>query len=173
MRPLQTQTMNDRTPWYRQLWPWLLMVPPLGAVIGGIVTIVLAVKTDDGLVSADYYKDGLAINQVLEKDVAARDLGLAGSAWFNFDDGRVQVLLESAPAALGGLNLRLLHPTRDRLDQTIALRGGDGHRFSGALQAPTAGLWYVRLEPDSGEWRLLGRLRVPGESSTRLLPNPL
>jgi hypothetical protein len=29
-------------PWYRQLWPWLVMLPPLAAVLGGIVTLVLA-----------------------------------------------------------------------------------------------------------------------------------
>ena len=29
-------------PWYKQLWPWLIMLPPLAAVIGGVVTLILA-----------------------------------------------------------------------------------------------------------------------------------
>ena len=32
----------DTKPWYRHLWPWLLMLPPLASVIGGIVTLILA-----------------------------------------------------------------------------------------------------------------------------------
>ena len=27
---------RDSRPWYRQLWPWLLMLPPAAAVIGGV-----------------------------------------------------------------------------------------------------------------------------------------
>jgi hypothetical protein len=40
-------------PWYRQLWPWLLIIPPLGAVIGGGITLYLAVTRPDALVSQD------------------------------------------------------------------------------------------------------------------------
>jgi hypothetical protein len=40
-------------PWYRQLWPWLLMVPPAAAVIGGFLTLYLALATPDPLVRDD------------------------------------------------------------------------------------------------------------------------
>ncbi len=66
-------------PWYRQRWPWLLMLPPLAAVIGGIVTIVLAVRSDDGMVAADYYKRGLAINAELSRSRRAAELGLSAA----------------------------------------------------------------------------------------------
>ena len=162
--------MSDTKPWYRQLWPWLLMVPPLGAVCGGIATIILAVKTDDGLVSADYYKDGLAINQVLEKDSVAAAMGLSGDVRFNFDDGRLQVLLDAPLADEAALVLNLLHPTRDRLDQRVELRGA-GIEYVGDVDPPTAGLWYVHLEPVDGRWRISVRVRIPGEQAARLQPN--
>lgn len=35
--------MNETSkPWYKHLWPWLVMLPPLAAVIGGVVTLILA-----------------------------------------------------------------------------------------------------------------------------------
>ena len=52
-------------PWYREPWPWILMAPPAAAVIAGAATVWIAVGSADGLVADDYYKRGLAINQVL------------------------------------------------------------------------------------------------------------
>ena len=48
-------------PWYRHLWPWLLIVPPLGAVIGGGITLYLAVTRPDPLVRRDCIKDGVTM----------------------------------------------------------------------------------------------------------------
>jgi hypothetical protein len=48
-------------PWYRHLWPWLLIIPPTGAVIGGGVTIYLAVTRPDTLVRQDCVQDGVTM----------------------------------------------------------------------------------------------------------------
>jgi hypothetical protein len=55
--------MSDPTvrPWYRQLWPWLLIVPPAAAVIGGGVTLYLAITRPDTLVRKDCVKDGVTM----------------------------------------------------------------------------------------------------------------
>ena len=45
-------------PWYRHVWPWLLIVPPAGAVIGGAITLYLAVTRPDVLVREDCHRDG-------------------------------------------------------------------------------------------------------------------
>ena len=34
--------MTEEVPWYRQLWPWLIIIPPAGAVLGGLFTVWLA-----------------------------------------------------------------------------------------------------------------------------------
>lgn len=36
------QQTEDSKPWYKYLWVWLIMLPPLASVIGGIVTLILA-----------------------------------------------------------------------------------------------------------------------------------
>ncbi len=46
-------------PWYRQLWPWLLIIPPAGAVIGGLLTLYLAITRPDTLVHQSCVRDGV------------------------------------------------------------------------------------------------------------------
>ena len=48
-------------PWYRQLWPWLLIIPPAVAVIGGGLTLYLAITRPDALVRQDCVKDGVVM----------------------------------------------------------------------------------------------------------------
>ena len=50
--------MRDTKPWYRQLWPWLLIIPPAAAVIGGGFTLYLAITRPDTLVRQDCVRDG-------------------------------------------------------------------------------------------------------------------
>ena len=52
---------ESQRPWYRQLWPWLLIVPPLASVIGGGVTYYLAVTRPDVLVQEDCVQDGVTM----------------------------------------------------------------------------------------------------------------
>lgn len=52
---------NAPRPWYRQLWPWLLMLPPAAAVVGGALTYYLAVTRPDTLVRQDCVQDGVTM----------------------------------------------------------------------------------------------------------------
>lgn len=153
-------------PWYRQRWPWLLMVPPLAAVIGGIVTIVLAVRSNDGMVADDYYKRGLAINVELSRSQRARELGLLAEVRATGESAgdSVQVRLtgERALPAEAALRIRLVHPGRSGADRVAVLSrvsaeaDGRGAEYRGAwdeaaeLHVPVA--WRVVLE--GREWRL-------------------
>jgi hypothetical protein len=74
----QHSSSEHSTPWYRQGWPWLLISLPASAVIGGIITIILAVQSPNALVVDDYYKEGLAINQEKQRLEAARNMALEG-----------------------------------------------------------------------------------------------
>jgi len=58
-------------PWFREPWVWLIIALPASAVFGGIITIWIAVESDDGLVQDDYYKYGMEINKTLDRDKAA------------------------------------------------------------------------------------------------------
>ena len=81
------------TPWYRHRWPWLLMLGPAVVVVAGIYTTVLAFSSNDGLVSDDYYKEGLAINRTLKRDQQAVALGISANVQFSPSRDAVRVLL--------------------------------------------------------------------------------
>lgn len=66
-------------PWYRQLWPWLLISLPLTSVILGFLMLWLGLQTNNSMVVDDYYKEGKAINQRIARDQAAAILGVQAS----------------------------------------------------------------------------------------------
>ena len=63
--------LPQAVPWYREPWPWILISGPAIVVVAGFYTLYLAVVGADPLVVDNYYKEGLAINRVLERDQAA------------------------------------------------------------------------------------------------------
>ena len=50
---------------------WMIIMIPFSAVVMGGVMLTLAVSSDDGLVTDDYYRKGLQINRTLERDALA------------------------------------------------------------------------------------------------------
>jgi hypothetical protein len=178
--PEQTVHPAATVPWYRQRWPWLLIVPPLAAVIGGVVTLTLAIRSDDGVVVADYYKRGLAINAELSRSQRATELGLqaevkAGGESTG-DSVWVRVSGEQPLPAEAALRIRLVHPGRGGADRVAILSrvaaGDDGRsaEYRGAwdeaveLHVPVA--WRVLLE--GRQWRLDGQIAAGGIGGFRL-----
>lgn len=161
--------MNDHAaqPWYREPWPWLLMAGPALVVVAGAVTMWLAIEGHDGLVADDYYKRGLAINQVLARDEAARVHGYAASVTFDQRFGRVRVALrgDDLPPAL---LLNLAHPTRAGEDRIVPLARVASGVYEGVLQPPAAGRWRLSVEDAGRTWRLNTDWHVPQESAVRL-----
>jgi len=153
-------------PWYREPWPWLLMLAPAAAVAMGVVMVVLGLRTDDGLVVDDYYKRGLAINQVLDREARAAALSLQATLSFNPQGDRVRVLLSDGGARAAQPTLRLVHPTRVGQDQTVALAPGAGGILEGALAPVSPGTWRLVLEDSAGQWRLAGEWRTADRQVT-------
>ena len=167
-------------PWYRQRWPWLLMLPPLAAVVGGVITITLAIRSSDGMVAADYYKRGLAINAELSRSQRATELGLAAEVQADGeatgDAVRLRISAERALPAEGALRIRLVHPGRDGADRVAVLgrvqAAPDGHsaeyrgnwQEAAELQVPVA--WRVVIE--GRDWRLDGGIAAGEVRAFRL-----
>jgi hypothetical protein len=143
-------------PWYRHVWPWALMAAPAASIAMGVVMVLLALGSEDGLVVEDYYKRGLAINQVLARESRAAELGLAASLAFSPERTRVRLVLAGAAPALDRATLRLVHPTRTGQDQTVTLAAVSENVLEGALAPPAGGRWRLVLEDPGGEWRVAG-----------------
>lgn len=166
---MTTAEMSVKRPWYAEPWVWLMITFPLLAVIGGIITIYLAVSTSDGLVVDDYYNRGKAINLDLARDRAAAGYGLQAQIDIDLQHNRVYLQLQAAADILPDVvQLSLLHPTRAGHDQVLLLQRAADGGYSGAVDELTRGNWYLQLE--AGDWRLSGSMQVPAEAPVVLLP---
>ena len=142
-------SMLPRLPWYREPWPWLLMMGPAIVVVAGVFTAWLAVSHEDALVADDYYKRGLAINKEIGREARAASLRL--NARVLFGSHRVRVFLSGdAPAEL---TLSLVHPTRVAFDRNVRLRAEGAGWYAASLEAPGS-RYHVVLEDSAKTWRL-------------------
>lgn len=149
--------MDTAQPWYREPWPWLLMAGPATVVVAGIVTIAMAIATDDGVVADDYYKRGLAIDRVLDRVARAQALGLVADVRLAAD-GRVVVDLSSRLPATDArpaqIMLHLVHPGRAAGDLRLRLLPDCAGcaSYTGRVPQLEAVAW--RMEIESESWRL-------------------
>lgn len=144
-------------PWYRQLWPWLLMLMPATALVGGVITFWLAATANNSLVVDDYYREGRAINLQLARDREAQAMGL--SATLSGLPGGAQLRLASSTNATlpPFVTLQVLHATRSELDRTLTLAAtGGGMYRSQQQELPLDGRWNVLIEDPDRKWRLTG-----------------
>lgn len=157
-----SRAANDPRPWYRQRWPWILIAGPAVVVVAGIVTTWIAVRTSDGLVADDYYKQGLEVNQRLARSDAAAALQI--EARLRLAAGRIDINLTShSGAALPArLKVTLAHPTRAGEDHVLGLSGQMGV-YSAMLAPLGPGRWRVVIEDEAGAWRLAGSVQLPDE----------
>jgi uncharacterized protein len=144
-------------PWYREPWPWLLMLGPALVVVAGINLMVVAFAGADALVADDYYKQGLGINRSLAREARARQLQLAAEVQVSRSQKRVRVSLGGAADASPSLMLLLRHPTRAADDRAIALARIAPGVYEGRFEPAHPGAWHVQLEDSGGGWRLAGR----------------
>lgn len=143
------------TPWYREPWPWLLMAGPFAVLVAGAITIWIAFATSDGLVTQDYYKQGLAVNKMLAMEESAARLGVTAQVDFSSDRHRIVVLLAQADPA--ELTVRFAHSTRSGHDLVVRLARVGAGRYEAAVASELPpGRWNVQLEGPRGEWRLAG-----------------
>lgn len=142
-------------PWYKHRIVWLMLGLPLVVVVASFITLYLAIKTDDGVVDDDYYKQGLAINQDLARDDKARALGL--SAQLQFSDVSVDLRLSAltATSLVGApIQLSVQNLGAKSKDQVVTLVPVANGVWRGQLKQPlAAGRWQVHLEAQ--DWRLV------------------
>ncbi|EPC02977.1 hypothetical protein L861_21955 [Litchfieldella anticariensis FP35 = DSM 16096] len=158
-------------PWYKQFWPWFLLGILLSSVAVSTTFLVLSIKSYDGMVADNYYKQGLAINQVIEQDRRAAELGL--SAELRIDDltGDITVDLdgEHHPERL---LLALIFPTRGDRDLNLTLEHVRNGLYTGQAPNRLEYRWYLQLQPDqeAPEWRLSGEASFPQDAPILLTP---
>jgi len=129
------------------------MAGPFVAIVASLASAWLALKSDDGVVAQDYYRQGLRINQRL-KHAAANPASELGATITVGAGGGVRVHMEGggSGAAPQSLRLTLARPAASARDEIVILMPGPDGDYVGVLGAQKPGRWIVTLE--SGAWRL-------------------
>lgn len=157
--------MTAPRPWYKEFWPWFLLGILGLSVIMGTTFLVVSITSFDGMVEDDYYKQGLAINQLLEQDQRAAAMQM--QARLRIDDLTGDVVVDlQGEARPNRLRLDLVFPTQGNRDQSVTLeRLRDGH-YTGQLTRALEHRWYIQLEPATAkpEWRLQGEIQLPRQA---------
>ncbi len=155
-------------PWYREPGPWLLMAGPFVVVVASFITLWLAIRSNDGLVSEDYYRRGLAINQTLARSERAQALGIEAAIRLSAEGITIR-LTAKAPFFVPPerLSVTLSHPTRAGLDQSLVL-SRQGDTYQGKFRLPSAGHWLLLLKDGEQTWRLMGNIVLPASGETIL-----
>lgn len=148
-------------PWYREPWPWILAAGPFLVVIAALYTAWLAVKSNDGLVTDDYYRKGLSANQTIARSEQATKMGLVAGVRIVGDTLSVRLQAHEKTFVMPPtLLVTITHPTRAGLDQSRVLAGKEEF-YSGEVRLPAAGHWLVLLEDERKTWRLMGNVVLP------------
>ncbi|OHC61442.1 MAG: hypothetical protein A3H93_07850 [Rhodocyclales bacterium RIFCSPLOWO2_02_FULL_63_24] len=153
-------------PWYREPWPWILAAGPFIVVVAAIYTAWLAVKSNDGLVTDDYYKKGLSANQTIARSEQAAKMGLVAGVRITSETLSVRLQASDSSFVMPPtLAVTISHPTRAGLDQARVLVR-DGTLYTGTVRLPAAGHWLVLLEDERKTWRLMGNVILPANGET-------
>lgn len=146
-------------PWYRQFWPWFLILLPGSVVVAGLAMVYIAFKHADSTVNDHYYRDGLAINQVLSQDRAASAQQVRARLNWDYLTGELLVDLSTTGVYPRQLQLLMLHPTDQQRDRTVLLEAIAAGRYRADLETQPQHRYYLRLLPlPEQTWRLNGEI---------------
>lgn len=157
---------TDTQPWYKQLWPWILILLPLIAFARGGWAFYIMMQNQPEMVVDDYYREGRTINNRLEKyrEAALRNMNahvlIAGNrAIVRFDENTV--LGES-------IHLDFYHPTLGAHDFDVnAYRSGELLYVATLPHTPT-GRFRLVVSDNSEEWRLRANIELPSAQEIKL-----
>ena len=169
---------NSIPPWYRQFWPWFLIVLPASIIVASFFLLYLAMNNSDTLVSDNYYRDGLAINKVLTQDLRAAELAM--TARVEFTDGRgLRIVLSGQGPLPSSLTLRLSHPTNANGDRDFLLPASGPGLYLASIETLAPHRYYLRLLPGvvrgdeeakAVAWRLNGEIDLAKSATVALMP---
>ncbi|MDP3539353.1 MAG: FixH family protein [Azonexus sp.] len=159
---------SDNQPWYKEPWPWFLMSGPAIVIVAGFITLWLAIDSNDGLVTDDYYKQGLAVNQRLHRDQQAASLGLRADLMRSDLNLRLLIGADTSSKVPEAIVLKLAHLTRAGQDQAVQMVSEGQGFYSGKMSADVSGRWLVSIEDPAGQWRLQGEWQADSVEPLRL-----
>ncbi|RYZ19347.1 MAG: hypothetical protein EOO10_24475 [Chitinophagaceae bacterium] len=162
-------------PWYRQFWFWFIFGPLIFIIVLCCFTVSIAFNYADDVVTDNYYKSGVMINQTFKQDEAAAALHLVAQVKFDQTTGEVIVALSGDHSFPKNLLLFLDNPVKLKKDQSVLLTEVSAGQYRGELHSPVEYSWYIALVPESdvskrkqAPWLLTGEINLAKTTETTL-----
>ena len=149
------------SPWYKHLWPWIIIGFLTTSVCLSLTMVSIAVRNPDNLVNDNYYEAGKGINRSLDRELLAQTLNLKASVHLDELTGEVEVRL-SGNSDPQSLELNLISPTQPDKDRKVLLSKVASGRYVGQLEDKVDGRRFVELlgSQDEHVWRLFEEEKV-------------
>ncbi|RYY74073.1 MAG: hypothetical protein EOO52_14465 [Gammaproteobacteria bacterium] len=174
---MTTETDEKILPWYRQFWFWFVFGPLIFIIILCFFTVFIAFNYSDDVVTDNYYKSGVMINQTFKQDEKAASLNLVADIKFDQATGEVFVDLKGNHEFPRNLLLFLDNPVKSKKDQSVLLTAMSASKYRGELASPVEYSWYLALVPETdvskrkdAEWLLTGEINLAKTVETTLQP---
>lgn len=161
--------IKPNSPFYKNPTLWLIILLPLTTVIVGITFIIFSVTHYDGVVEDDYYKKGKQINQAIERDEVATQLGLSAAVQIDSEKKLLNLRLDSQQyiEVPKNLELKFIHRTVSNQDITLQVVHDSARDYFAVMSNLPEGLW--RVELSTPQWRLRSKISYPEQNHFVLL----
>lgn len=167
---------NAFSPWYKHLWPWIIIGILACSVTLTLSMVTIAIKNPDNLVNDNYYEAGKGINRSLDRELLAKSLNLRASVHLDELTGETDLRLtgDSQPETV---ELNLISPTQPEKDRkiTLARSASEPGRYIGQLSDKVEGRRFVELlgEQNGQTWRMFEEEQVLNGKELQLGDEPL
>lgn len=169
MQPKLSNT-TTHSPWYRQVWPWVLISIPFSVIIAMSITLyVSSFFSGTPMVVDEYYKAGRGINVEVAKVVAAQRQQIEFELVIDGNDFVLRYI-SGKPEQLTALSVEFYHATLAERDQQQTITANAQQAFRGQLPTPIAGKWTITVRPFDDSWRLTQTVQLPTSEPVRLRP---
>jgi hypothetical protein len=163
--------MKKPNPWYKEPWPWFFLAPITASMIVGFSMLGVAIDTNDGLVTDDYYRQGVLYNENLERDVNAKELGITGSLTMDELTGDVLLTIDFGQAEPSAtIDGAFRSPTRARDDILFKLEAVKPGFYLASIPSMAPGPRNLELVAPDNSWRITSRVLLPLKEPLSVAP---
>ena len=163
--------MQSDTPkiWYKQFWPWFLIVVPLTSMVLSFTMMNFAFNSEDSMVIDDYYKEGRGINLKIQKLQQAKILNISTKTQVYSDYVEV-AFISGAPENGEALTLDFFHSTQKFKDFSVTLLRDAKGIYRAPLSSDVVGKWQLSLHPFDESWKIQKMVSLPQANAFDLKP---
>lgn len=149
-------------------WHWLLALPVIASVIGGVSMVVLAFGHGDETLPFDTERTGKLTTNQSPSVMRAAARGLHARAHVDAIQGTLELALEGHSEA-PSLELHLWHPTQSARDERLRLQRISPGHYRGPMPQAIEGMnFLLSFQPEGWE---LGGYRSPEHAAIEFVPS--